>query len=280
MAEFLKKLQTENFRLRFLKFSEIDSFDKLEKFTRIKSFILKGQFELSCKKWFLMYRSVVELLQEVRPLDLSFLLHVEPFYGRSKPYLDYDRDGYFHTDFGLYAREQGSVNNVIFHIKCLLRLYGFSLDDAYLVVELTPESASYYSEDVIKSIKNNLYDYLKRTYIHADEYYELAIRAIDELNHSLQHFSTTSYNNLYLLDGFDFNKYSTQAVDTQLDRETNTFTRQELIKAINWLRISRFYKGDYLNLELIDSDECLIVDEDTTIPVTFKTHFMEDRLNG
>ena len=279
MAEFLKKLQTENFRLRFLKFSEIDSWEKLEKFTRIKSFILVDQFELACKKWFLMYRSIVNLLQKVKPIDTSFLLNVGPFYGRSKPYLDYDKDGYFYTGFGLYAREQGSANNVIFHTKCLLRIYGFSLDDAYLVVELTPESASYYSDDIINSIKHDLYDYLKRTYVHADEYYELSIKAIDELNHSLHYFSTTTYNNLYLLNDLDYSKYSMMAVETQLDRETNTFTRQELIHVINWLRDSKFYEGDYLNLKLRYFNECLIIDNDKTIPVTFKTHFMEEELH-
>ena len=137
-------------------------------------------------------------------------------------------------------------------------------------------------EDIIDSgnTLKYLYDYLKRTYIHADEYYELAIKAIDELNHSLQYFSTTTYNNLYLLNNLDYSKYSMMAVETQLDRETNSFTRQELIHVVNWLCDSKFYEGDYLNLKLRNSNECLIIDGDKTIPVSFETHFMDERLNG
>ena len=46
MKSFLKKLESENFRLRFLNFSEIDSWSALDNYTRIKSFIVDGEFEI------------------------------------------------------------------------------------------------------------------------------------------------------------------------------------------------------------------------------------------
>ena len=81
MSNFLKKLESENFRLRFLKFSEIDSWSALENYTRIKSFILNGQFEIACTKWYKMYLYIVELLQTVKPIDLERLLEIEPMTG-------------------------------------------------------------------------------------------------------------------------------------------------------------------------------------------------------
>ena len=60
MKSFLKKLESENFRLRFLNFSEIDSWSALDNYTRIKSFIVDGEFEIACSKWYRMYIEIVE----------------------------------------------------------------------------------------------------------------------------------------------------------------------------------------------------------------------------
>ena len=81
MKSFLKKLESENFRLRFLNFSEIDSWSALDNYTRIKSFIVDGEFEIACSKWYKMYIEIVESLQQIRPLSLDFLLNLSPFKG-------------------------------------------------------------------------------------------------------------------------------------------------------------------------------------------------------
>ena len=276
MAEFLKKLQSENFRLRFLKFSEIDSLGGLENHTRIKSFILYDKFEISCTKWYLMYRSIVDCLQSLKPLPLEHLLDVSPFYGRCRPFLDLYSDGYSKTDFGLYVRNPGKANDTITYIRRLLMVYGFNLNDAYLVVELTPDAARYDSDDIIEEAKQNLYDFLKRTYVNAEEYYQVAVSAIYELNHSLQYFSTTTYNNLYLLNELDFRKYSTFACEKQLKRENNRFSDRELNLAISWLSLSRFYYGDYLNIKSISEGDNFIIDSNRVIKVTFATRYVKD----
>ena len=91
MSYFLKKLESENFRLRFLKFSEIDSWSTLENYTRIKSFILDGQFEIACTKWYKMYLNIVDSLQIVKPIDLERLLEIESVNGRCRPFSERGR---------------------------------------------------------------------------------------------------------------------------------------------------------------------------------------------
>ena len=275
MSNFLKKLESENFRLRFLKFSEIDSWSVLENYTRIKSFILNGQFEIASTKWYRMYLYIVELLQTVKPIDLGRLLAIEPMSGRCRPFLDHSQGGYLRTDFGLYLRDPGAANKVVPAIMWMLKLYGFNPEDAYLVVELTPDCANDYSDGIIEAEKQELYDYLKRVFVEADRFYDMAIRGIDELNHSLRYYSTTTYNNLYLLNASDFDRYANDAIERQLDRENNTFTRSELSKAVLWLSDVRFRQGDYLNPTHKTFGDDYIVDGDKRIKVTFNTHFME-----
>ena len=272
MENFLKKLETENFRMRYLKFSEINSLDSLKKFTRIKSFVLNGQFEISTTKWWFLYLCVVEKLQQIRNLDKNYLLNLSSFTGRCKPFSESYKDGYVRTDFGLYLRKPGSTNNIVFALMRMIGIFSFNLDDAYLIVELTPDEMSYYADEIVETEKKDLYLYLNNIYIHAKEYFDLSIKAIEELNHTLCYFSTTTYNNLYLLSSIDYWRYANEAIEKQLGRNTNSFTRSELTQVIIWLYNSRFLDGDYLNSKYKTSDDCYIRDGEKRIQVTFKSH--------
>lgn len=274
MADFLKKLNSENFRLRYLKFSEIDSWRMLENHTRIKSFILKGHFEIACNKWYVMYISIVNTLQEIQPIDYGRLLSLNPVTGRCKPFMDHLKAGYLKTNYGLFIREAGSANKTIMMIKWILDLYGYDLDDAYLVVELTPDCVFYYSDEIIKEEKEELLHFLKETFVNSNSYYEMTIKAIDELNHALQYYTHTTYNNLYLLNENDFDRYANSAIERQLFRPGNTFTRRELTLSVAWIKQSRFYNNDYINPEHKTSGECFIEDGFHRIPVAFKTYFV------
>ena len=275
MKSFLKKLESENFRLRFLNFSEIDSWSALDNYTRIKSFIVDGVFEIACSKWYKMYIEIVESLQKTRPLNQDFLLNLTPFRGRCTPFLDYRAAGYSETSFGLYLRVPTAANDVIPAIKKMLRIYGFDTRDAYLVIELNPDSASYYSDDIIEQEQNDLFAFLKNTFVKAEEYYSVAIKAISAMNEALQNYTATTYNNLYLLSELDYDRYSKEAIETQLRRLNNTFTKRELSMSVAWLNYSRFFEDDYICFKHKDYSGSFIKEEDKLIQVTFKTHFVE-----
>ena len=278
MQSFLKKLESENFRLRFLNFSEIDSWSALDNYTRIKSFILDGEFELSCSKWYKMYISIVESLQKINPQNLEFLLNLSPFKGRCVPFLDYRGAGYELTNFGLYLRVPTAANDVIPAIKRMLRVYGFNSSDAYLIIELNPDSASYYSDDIIEQEQFELLSFLEKTFVKASEYYDMSVKAIEEMNGSLQQYTKTTYNNLYLLGESDYDRYSKEAIEWQLRNPTNSFSRRELTLAVNWLNYSRFFEDDYRNIKHKTHVGTSIKTDDKLIPVTFKTHFYSEEV--
>ena len=273
MKSFLKTLESENFRLRFLNFSEIDSWSALDNYTRIKSFIVDGVFEIACFKWYKMYIEIVESLQKTRPLNQDFLLNLSPFRGRCTPFLDYRAAGYLETGFGLYLRVPTASNDVIPAIKKMLRIYGFDTRDAYLVIELNPDSASYYSDNIIKQEQSDLLTFLKNTFVKAEDYYNVAIKAIAAMNETLQNYTTTTYNNLYLLSEQDYDRYSKEAIEKQLRKSDNTFTERELNIAVTWLRYARFYENDYICVKHKDCSGSFIKDGDKFIQVMFKTHF-------
>ena len=275
MKSFLKKLESENFRLRFLNFSEIDSWSALDNYTRIKSFIVDGEFESACSKWYKMYIEIVESLQQIRPLSLDFLLNLSPFKGRCTPFLDYHGAGYQQTNFGIYLRVPTAANEVIPSIKRMLRVYGFNPSDAYLVIELNPDSASYYSDDVIEQEQQDLLNFLRATYVRADDYYQAAINAISAMNDTLLNYTTTTYNNLYLLSELDYDRYSKEAIEKQLSRLNNAFTRRELELAVMWLNYSRFWENGYICIKHKEHSGSYIKDGEKMIPVTFKTHFLK-----
>lgn len=273
MPKFLKKLESENFRLRYLKLSEIDSWNYLENYTRIKSFILDEEFEIAECKWYKMYVSIVELLQTVNPINSYILLKADPFTGRSRPFLDHFESGYSQTSFGLYLRQPVAASNIVYAIKKMVSLYGFDPENAYLVVELTPDAANDYSNDVIEDEKRELYEFLKRTFVDAEMFYDIAITAIDEMNNALKYYSKTTYNNLYLLGHLDYDKYSKEAIEKQLSREDNTFTRRELTLSVEWLWYSRFQSSNYYKPEYKISNNSYIVDGEKRIMVMFETYF-------
>ncbi len=277
MKSFLKKLESENFRLRFLNFSEIDSWSALDNYTRIKSFIVDGVFEIACSKWYKMYIEIVESLQKTRPLNQDFLLNISPFRGRCTPFLDHKAAGYSETSFGLYVRVPTASNDVIFAIKKMLRIYGFDAHDTYLIVELNPESASYYSDDIIEQEQKDLLFFLKNTFVKAEEYYNVVIKAIAAMNETLQNHTTTTYNNLYLLSEEDYDRYSKEAIERQLRRLNNVFAERELNLAVAWLNYSRFYEDDYICVTHKNYSNSFIKDEEKRIQVTFKTQFFEKR---
>lgn len=276
MKSFLKKLESENFRLRFLNFSEIDSWSALDNYTRIKSFIVDGVFEIACSKWYKMYIEIVESLQKTRPLNQDFLLHLSPFRGRCTPFLDYRAAGYLETSFGLYLRVPTAANDVIPAIKKMLRIYGFDLNNAYLIVELNPESVGYYSDDIIEQEQKDLFAFLKATFVKAENYYSNAIKLISVLNETLQNHTTTTYNNLYLLGREDYDKYSKEAITRQLYRFGNRYTERELCLAVEWLKYSLFYEGDYINMKNKEYSGVFINEGDKHIQVRFKTYFFEE----
>ncbi len=275
MKSFLKKLESENFRLRFLNFSEIVSWSTLDNYTRIKSFVVDGVFEIACSKWYKMYIEIVESLQKIRPLNINHLLSLSPFKGRCTPFLDYRAPGYSETSFGLFLRVPTASNDIIYAIKKTLRIYGFDTRHAYLVVELNPDSASYYSNDIIEQEQNDLLMFLKNTFVKAEDYYSVAIKAIEAMNETLQNYTTTTYNNLYLLSEDDYDRYSKEAIEKQLRRSNNTFTERELNLAVTWLSYARFYENDYICVEHKDCSGSFIKDGDKFIQVTFDTHFFE-----
>lgn len=279
MEDFLKKLESENFRLRFLNFSEINSWSALDNYTRIRSFILDGVFEISCSKWYKMFIRIVEYLQKVRPQNYEYLLGLTAFKGRCKPFLDHRAAGYIETGFGLYLRVPSSANEIIIAIKKILRDYSYKTSDAYLVVELTPESASYHSGDIIKQEQNDLYAFLKSTFVRADEYYEKAIKAIEAMNETLKEYTNTTYNNLYLLSDLDYDKYSKEAIEKQLGRLNNSFTRRELNLFVGWLYYSRFCEDDYLVKKYKKTSGVYIKNGGVIIEVTFETHFFSKEDN-
>ena len=279
MKSFLKKLETDNFKLRFLNFSEIDCWSELDNYTRIKSFILNGAFEISCSKWYKMYIQIVDSLKKAMPLNLDHLLDLSPFIGRCVPFLDHESTGYTKTSFGLFLRVPTAANDVIWYVKSILKIYGFNLSDAYLVVELNPNSASYFSKEIVEQINNDLFKIIKATFVRSDDYYNIAINGIDALNEALQNKTVTVYNNLYLLSEEDYDKYSREAIETQIKRPNNTFSKSELNFAVTWLYYARFCEGDYLNLKHKKTQGSFIRNNEKLIPVTFRTHFYskEDR---
>ena len=271
MQSFLKKRESENFNLRFLNFSEIDSWSSLDNYTRIKSFILCNTFETSCSKWYKMYILIVEFLQKIRPLNHDFLLHLCPFKGRCAPFSEHRGAGYSLTDFGLYLRVPTSANEIIMSIKKILRIYGFDVKQAYLVIELNPDSVSPCCEDIVEREQSRLLNFLKKTYVGGDAYYEIAVAAINAMNDSIQQYSNTTYNNLYLLSESDYERYSNQAVELQLRNPKNTISRRELELTVLWLKYSKFYKGDYVYLTKKSRGLSFICDNEKRIVVNFNT---------
>ena len=281
MKKFLKKLETENFRMRFLNFSEIDCWDSLDNHTRIKSFILKGEFEIAVTKWYSLYIQLVRALQKINPLSREHLLSLTPFKGRCKPFNEHRGDGYIAFDDDLYLRLPTSANDVVYYVSKLLRRYGYDLSDAYLIVELNRESILEESEDIINEEKEGLLNFLRCTFVKGEEYFDMAINAIDEMNDCLSKYTNTSYNNLYLLGSSDYSKYAYQAIELQFNKGSNTFTKRQLQLAVDWLNMSRFFGGDFLNPIIKNKDRGLtyIDDDNNFIEVTFKTHFFDKEEN-
>lgn len=275
MKSFLKRLESENFRLRFLNFSEIDSWSALDNYTRIKSFIVNDVFEIACSKWYKMYIQIVESLQEIRPLTLNYLLQISPFNGRCTPFLDHRAAGYQETSFGIYLRVPTAANDIIFSIKKMLRVYGFSPRDSYLIMELNPEAVSYYSDDIIKQEREDLLAFLRATYVRADDYYQTVINAIGALNIAIQNSTNTTYNNLYLLSESDYNRYSKIAITRQLLLPNNKYSSRELELAVRWLYYSRFCEGDYLYIKPKNKGDSFIKSNGRIIQITFNSHFYD-----
>ena len=218
-----------------------------------------------------MYFNILEFLQKVSPISFERLLDLPSMTGRVKPFIDHSRGGYKETCFGLYARNPGSANNIIQAIKFMLKIYGFSLNDAYLVVELTPDAAKKYSGSIIENQKKQLYEYIKSEYVRADEIYDTAVRAIDAMNQAMYRY----YNNLYLLREQDFDKYTDAAFNAQIRNEKNIFSGQQLRGAIELLRHIRFYDGVLLDRTHKSIGESYIEDGGTIIHVDFETKFLE-----
>ena len=92
----------------------------------------------------------------------------------------------------------------------------------------------------------------------------------------LQNYTTTTYNNLYLLGKEDYDKYSKEAITRQLYRFGNTYAERELCLAVEWLKYSLFYEGDYVDIKNKEYSGAFIKDGDKHIQVKFKTYFFEE----
>lgn len=267
----LQKIKNGNFRMNYFKFSKIPY---LENFTRCKSFIIYDFCEIYHPVWYEMFLKISNTLQKAKPLDISYLLLVESNISKHMMFLDHYEQGYLETDFGLYVKNYGNTNQIVDAIERLLEIYGINKEDAYMVVEVAPKYKDDYSE-IIDEEKLKFCQFFKANYINPETHYEYCSEIIDNLNASLQYFSSTSYNNLYILNLGDFDKYATQAIKTQLDRTNNCYTLKELTLAVEWLRQARFYGNDLYNDKYIKGDGFFIEDGDRAISILFETHFYD-----
>lgn len=280
MKKFLRKIKSENLGLRYLKFSEIDQCDCLDNHTRIHSLVVFNQFEVCCFKWSSMYINVFTALQKIKPFSKGFLIEMSPFIGRLNPFSDCMKDGYSKIEEDLYIRVPTSSNEIVLYIKCLLRIYGFNLNDCYLVIELNPNSIATNGKDIIEEEKNDLLKFLNRTYVKGNDYFSIAIEIINLLNSELSTNQSTSYNNLYLLSSYDYMKYSSIAINSAIAKRSTSFTQRQLELAVEWLRLSRFYNGDYFDISRNEYKAAYIEDGDRSIRIMYKTYFVNVEVNS
>lgn len=247
---FLKKILNEEKRYNYFCFSEIDKGFYLENYTRVKSFILKNEFEIFCPTWYEIILKILNHLQEIYPLKISYILESESIFSRTPLFVDYPKSGYIQTNFGIYLRRITDTSMVVLAIRKILQLYSVNLSDAYMVVEVAPR---YESKECIKYYENKsqeqLLDFLNSTFSKPIEYFDLCIKVIDTLNSELENVINTSYNNLYLLNSLaDYDLYSARAFCSLLNNKD--FKEERLFNhVIDWLRHARFYKGEIYSEE-------------------------------
>ena len=281
MERKLKKIKNENYRFYFLNFSEAESV-WLDNNTRIKSFILDGEFEIATNHWYELYVVIFNYLQRMRPLELDYILEAPSLVTtRVSLFLDYDGGNYIKTECGLYIKKFTNINKIIQVIRRLLRLYCVNLNDAYLVVEVPPKYEGRESESIIQHEKDKLRNYLCSEYVKGDVYYDKAVMAIEELNKLIQTISPTSYNNLYLLNSLeDYRNYSHKIINNYIYYSRGSkFTTIEFVIAVEWLECARFFGGDIFRTKPIAIGESFIEYEDKIIPVTMKTRLIKDNQN-
>ncbi len=272
----LRKIKNENFRFYYLNFSESNHV-WLDKNTRIVSFILDGQFEVSTKHWYKLYVGVFNYLQKMRPLELDYILEVpSEVTTRVELFLNHYRAGYYGTECGLYIKKFTSINKIIEVIRRLLKMYYVDAKDAYLVVEVPPKYEGDDGEEFIIKEKEKLKDFLYHEYCNGYEYYEKAIKVIDYLNVLLKGFLPTAYDNLYLLNSLkDYTVYSHKILNNYLfflkDME---YTKKDYEIVVKWLECARFFAGDIFRIDPIEIGEMTIEYENKIIPVTLKTYFI------
>ena len=273
METFLKKIHAENFRLKYLIFSEAGNHNSLENYTRVKTFILDGYCEIANHIWYKMLLDITNALQSIKPLELTFLLETSSGVGKPALFVDHDKGGYMKTSYGLYIKKYTDANTIVLVIKRLLTVYGFNLDDAYLVVEVAPKYERQDKANLIEIEKEKLKKFINKTFVDSDKYYEVATRVIDSLNKSLQYYSPTSYNNLYLLNSLeDYDRYVNNAIIHCNYYCNIDYTIRERDLAIEWLRHARFYGDDIFAYKPISLSSCVIEDGNKRIPITFENH--------
>lgn len=280
METKLKKITNENFRFYFLNFSEASGV-WLDNNTRIKSFILDGQFEIAPDHWYELYVQIFNYLQRTRPHTIEHILEVPSLVTtRVELFLDYNGGNYIKTECGVYIKRFSNINKIIQVIRRLLQMYYVNPNDAYLVVEVPPKYEGEESDTIIQHEKDKLRKYLCSEYISGLAYYDKAVAVIEELNKLIKTFSPTSYNDLYLLNSLeDYRNYSHKILNNFLYfNKGTTFTERDFAIVVEWLECARFFDGDIFRTKPIAIGESFIEYEDKVIPVTMKTHFINDDL--
>lgn len=268
----LKKIKNENYRFYYLNFQNVKEDFWLDKNTRIISFILDGQFEVATTHWYELYVKIFDFLQRIRPHTSDEILDAPSLVTtRVDLFIDHYQEDYYPTECGLYIKKFSNANKIVQVIKRLLQMYYVDLSDSYLVVEIPPRYEEN-SEEIIGGEKEKLRNYLCSEYVKGNEYYEKALLVIDEMNKLIQAFSSTAYNNLYLLNSLeDYRNYSHRILNNYIYFNKGVYSEREYRIVAEWLECARFFKGDIFRTVPTPIGESVIEAEDKTILVTMMT---------
>ena len=268
--DFLGKIKCENPGLHFLNFQDVGYGVYIGRHTRIKSFILKNYGEIAFKHWQYAPARIFDELQKIHDFDTNYLLEKQLYGNTRMPmFIDYPRKGYAETDCGLYLRRITGSNDILLVIKRIIEIFSIATKDAYLVVELTPSFQSYYYPESVKESRIKFETYLKDVCKLDDGEIKHKLDVLNELNEGLHRLSFTSYNDLYLLQIKDYDKYaSSAAVMRIMMYDNNEDIRKESWDVINYLRECKAYYN-----EVEYTGHYYIEDRNSILEVTFDTHF-------
>lgn len=274
----LQKIKNENYRFYFLKVSVGESDLWLDNHTRFKSLVVYNEFEIANLNWQDVCVTFVNHLQKVHPAPSQRLLEAPAFIIRDKLFVSNPRTGYVETDFGLYIKRFTDSKKVLEAIKRLIQIYYLNPNDVYIVVEVPPKFLGEDKKIWIDQERQKLKDFIFNTFKDDEKTYEIVLGALDALNNVLNKSSTSSYNDVYLLNSHkDYETYSHKALNHW--RLSNKYTPTQYEKAVEYLEVARFYKGDIYRREQIEKPKLIIEDGERIIPLASTSHFYDEALN-